>query len=167
MLRMVCVAAHLVEHDGGALPGDTVLPVVVGGVHGGAAEHAGDGAGGVGTVVSDATPGGRGADVTGVVVSQESLDAHKLPNTEKLSAPVCRHDLCIMPATHHVLCGTADSNPQAICSAPRVPVLSVCRSSYRVFHSGVRPDYSLEPAPATAPAPTAPAARAPQLLCND
>ena len=35
----------LVEHDGGALPWDTVLPVVVGGVHGGAAEHASDGAG--------------------------------------------------------------------------------------------------------------------------
>jgi len=67
-----------VEHDGGALPGDTVLPVVVGGVHGGAAEHAGDGAGGIGAVIGDATPGGRGADITGMVVSEEGLDAHKL-----------------------------------------------------------------------------------------
>ena len=32
----------------------------------------------VGAVIGDATPGGRGADVTGVVVSQEGLDAHKL-----------------------------------------------------------------------------------------
>jgi hypothetical protein len=69
---------HLVEHDGGALPGDTVLPVVIGGVHGRAAEHAGDGAGSIGAVIGDATPGGRGADVTGVVVGQEGLDAHKL-----------------------------------------------------------------------------------------
>ena len=69
---------HLVEHDGGALPGDAVLPVVVGGVHRGAAEHAGDGAGGIGAVIGDATPGGRGANVTSVVVGQEGLDAHKL-----------------------------------------------------------------------------------------
>ena len=32
----------------------------------------------IGAVIGDATPGGRGADVTGVVVSQEGLDAHKL-----------------------------------------------------------------------------------------
>jgi hypothetical protein len=83
------VAAHLVEHDGRALPGDTVLPVVIGGVHRSAAEHAGDGAGGVGAVVGDATPSGRGADVTGVVVSQEGLDAHKLPSTGKSSAHLC------------------------------------------------------------------------------
>lgn len=69
---------HLVEDDGGALPGDTVLPVVIGGVHGGAAEHAGDGAGGIGAVIGDATPGGRGTNVTSVVMSQEGLDAHKL-----------------------------------------------------------------------------------------
>ena len=69
---------HLVEHDGGALPGDAVLPVVVGGVHRGAAEHAGDSAGGSGTVIGDASPGGRGANVTSVVVGQEGLDAHKL-----------------------------------------------------------------------------------------
>jgi hypothetical protein len=48
----------LVEHDGGALPWDTVLPVVVGGVHGGAAEHAGDGAG------LQEKGGGRGPVVT-------------------------------------------------------------------------------------------------------
>ena len=66
------------EHNGGALPGDTVLPVVVGGVHGGAAEHASNSAGGIGAVIGNATPGGRGADVSGVVVSQEGLDAHKL-----------------------------------------------------------------------------------------
>ena len=69
---------HLVEHNGGALPGDTVLPVVVGGVHGGAAEHASDGAGGIGAVIGNATPGGGGSDVTGMVVSQEGLNAHKL-----------------------------------------------------------------------------------------
>ena len=73
---------RLVEHDGGTLPGDTVLPVVIGGVHGRAAEHAGDSTGSIRTVVSDATPGGRGADVAGVVVSQEGLNAHKLQNTE-------------------------------------------------------------------------------------
>jgi len=67
-------ASNLVEHDGRALPGDTVLPVVVGGVHGGATEHAGDGAGSVGAVIGDATPGGGRADVTGVVVSQEGLE---------------------------------------------------------------------------------------------
>ena len=78
---------HLVEHDGGALPGDAVLPVVVGGVHRGAAEHAGDGAGGIGAVIGDATPGGRGANVTGVVVSQEGLDAHEL-RTEFKQLPV-------------------------------------------------------------------------------
>ena len=69
---------HLVEHDGGTLPRDAVLPVVVGGVHGRAAEHAGDGAWGIGAVIGDATPGGRGANVTSMVVSQEGLDAHKL-----------------------------------------------------------------------------------------
>jgi len=69
---------HLVEDDGGALPGDTVLPVVIGGVHGGAAEHASDGARGIRTVIGDATPSGRGANVTGVVMSQEGLNAHKL-----------------------------------------------------------------------------------------
>eukprot|EP00286_Rhodomonas_abbreviata_P020996 CAMPEP_0181302750 /NCGR_PEP_ID=MMETSP1101-20121128/8171_1 /TAXON_ID=46948 /ORGANISM="Rhodomonas abbreviata, Strain Caron Lab Isolate" /LENGTH=73 /DNA_ID=CAMNT_0023408237 /DNA_START=151 /DNA_END=372 /DNA_ORIENTATION=+ len=68
----------LVEHDGGALPGDTVLPVIVRGVHRGAAEHAGNGAGSVGTVIGNATPGGGGTNVTGVVVCQEGLDAHKL-----------------------------------------------------------------------------------------
>eukprot|EP00961_Rhodomonas_salina_P131616 1771526-Rhodomonas_salina.3 len=68
----------LVEHDGGALPGDAVLPVVIGGVHRGAAEHARDGAGGIGAVVGDTTPGRGGTNVTGVVMSQEGLDAHKL-----------------------------------------------------------------------------------------
>jgi hypothetical protein len=74
-----------VEHDGGALPGDTVLPVVVGGVHGSAAEHAGDSAGGIGAVIGNATPGGRGADVSGVVVSQEGLDAHKLLKRRRIA----------------------------------------------------------------------------------
>jgi hypothetical protein len=91
-----------VEHDGGALPGDTVLPVVVGGVHGGAAEHAGDGAGGIGAIIGDATPGRRGADVTGVVVGQEGLNAHKLlqhPHTQKRYIRMqeqlhSAHDLC-------------------------------------------------------------------------
>ena len=69
---------HLVEHNGGALPGDTVLPVVVGGVHGSATEHASDRARGVGAVIGNATPGGGGADVAGVVVRQEGLYAHKL-----------------------------------------------------------------------------------------
>ena len=69
---------RLVEHHRGALPGHAVLPVVVSGVHGRAAEHAGDGAGGVRAIVGDATPGRRGADVASVVVSQEGLYAHKL-----------------------------------------------------------------------------------------
>jgi len=69
---------HLVEDDGGALPRDTILPVVVGGVHGSATEHAGHGARGIGAIIGDATPGGRGANVAGVVMSQEGLDAHKL-----------------------------------------------------------------------------------------
>ena len=86
------------EHDGGALPGDTVLPVVVGGVHGGAAEHAGDGAGGIGAVIGDATPGGRGADVTGVVVSEEGLDAHKLRTGSSTSGQAHSH-LSIRPPT--------------------------------------------------------------------
>jgi len=71
------------EDDGGALPGDTVLPVVIGGVHGGAAEHAGDGARGIRAVIGDATPSGRGANVTGVVMSQEGLNAHKLHSQRK------------------------------------------------------------------------------------
>ena len=33
-------------------------------------------------VIGDAAPGGGRADVAGVVVSQEGLDAHKLPGTE-------------------------------------------------------------------------------------
>eukprot|EP00291_Cryptomonas_curvata_P000656 CAMPEP_0172180378 /NCGR_PEP_ID=MMETSP1050-20130122/17189_1 /TAXON_ID=233186 /ORGANISM="Cryptomonas curvata, Strain CCAP979/52" /LENGTH=112 /DNA_ID=CAMNT_0012853463 /DNA_START=37 /DNA_END=371 /DNA_ORIENTATION=- len=37
-------ADDLVEHNRGALPGNAVLPVVVGGVHRRAAEHASDGA---------------------------------------------------------------------------------------------------------------------------
>jgi len=77
---------HLVEDDGGALPGDTVLPVVVGGVHRGAAEHAGDGTRSIRAVIGDATPGGRGANVTGVMVSQEGLDAHKLLSKKKYRA---------------------------------------------------------------------------------
>ena len=77
---------HLVEDDGGALPGHTVLPVVVGGVHRGAAEHASDGARGIGAVIGDASPCGRGADITGVVMSQEGLDAHELLEDTKKSA---------------------------------------------------------------------------------
>jgi len=76
--RNVFSIPHLVEDDGGALPWNTVLPVVVGGVHRGAAKHASDGAGGIGAVIGDASPGGRGADITGVVMSQEGLDAHEL-----------------------------------------------------------------------------------------
>ena len=75
--NMAADMPHLVEHDGGALPRDAVLPVVVGGVHGGAAEHAGDSAGSIGAVIGDATPGGRGTDVASVVVSQEGLYTHK------------------------------------------------------------------------------------------
>eukprot|EP00284_Hemiselmis_tepida_P007156 CAMPEP_0174922622 /NCGR_PEP_ID=MMETSP1355-20121228/6008_1 /TAXON_ID=464990 /ORGANISM="Hemiselmis tepida, Strain CCMP443" /LENGTH=61 /DNA_ID=CAMNT_0016168231 /DNA_START=146 /DNA_END=328 /DNA_ORIENTATION=+ len=46
--------SNLVEDNGGALPGHAVLPVIVGGVHGRAAEHAGDGAGSVRAVIGDA-----------------------------------------------------------------------------------------------------------------
>ena len=77
---------RLVEHHGGALPGHAVLPVVVSGIHGRAAEHAGDGAGGVGAVVSDATPGRRGAHVARVVVGQEGLNAHKLLEVHSVHA---------------------------------------------------------------------------------
>jgi len=84
--RNVFSIPHLVEDDGGALPWNTVLPVVVGGVHRGAAKHASDGAGGIGAVIGDASPGGRGADITGVVMSQEGLDAHELLEDTKKSA---------------------------------------------------------------------------------
>jgi len=71
-----------VEDNGRALPGDTVPPVVVGGVHRRAAEHAGDGARGIGAVIGDATPLRGGSNVAGVVVGQEGLDAHELRSEE-------------------------------------------------------------------------------------
>jgi hypothetical protein len=91
--NMAADMPHLVEHDGGALPRNAVLPVVVGGVHGGAAEHAGDSAGSIGAIIGDATPGGRGADVTGVVVSQEGFYAHKLPHECTTSQFASRNQL--------------------------------------------------------------------------
>jgi hypothetical protein len=72
------VPLNLMEHDRGALPGNAVLPVIVGGVHRSAAEHTSDGAGSIGTIVSNASPGGRGANVTSVVVGDERLHTHKL-----------------------------------------------------------------------------------------
>jgi len=76
--------SYLVEHDWGSLPRNAVLPVVVGGVHRGAAEHASNSAGGIRTIISDATPGRRRTDVTGVVVGQEGLHSHKLQHMSLL-----------------------------------------------------------------------------------
>jgi hypothetical protein len=75
-----------VEHNRGALPGDAVLPVIVGGVHRSAAEHASDGAGGIGAIISNATPHGRGANITSVVVGDERLHTHKLKTKAKQKA---------------------------------------------------------------------------------
>ena len=70
------------EHNRGALPGNAVLPVIVGRVDRSAAEQAGDGAGSIGTIVSNATPDRRGANVTSVVVGDERLHTQQLqPNT--------------------------------------------------------------------------------------
>jgi hypothetical protein len=66
------------ENDRGALPGNAVLPVIVGGVHRSAAEHTGDSAGSVGTVIGDTTPDRGRADVTSVMVGNECLYTHEL-----------------------------------------------------------------------------------------
>ena len=68
------------EHDRGALPGNAVLPVIVGGVHRRAAEQTSDGAGSIRTIISNATPDRRGANVTSMVVGDERLHAQKLSN---------------------------------------------------------------------------------------
>ena len=69
---------YLVEHDRGALPGNAVLPVIVGGVHRRAAEQTSDGAGSIRTIISNATPDRRGANVTSVVVGDKRLHSQEL-----------------------------------------------------------------------------------------
>ena len=71
-------APYLMEHNRGALPGDTVLPVIVGGVHRRAAEQASHGARSIGAIISNAAPCRGRANVTSVVVGEESLDTHEL-----------------------------------------------------------------------------------------
>ena len=66
------------ENDRGTLPGNAVLPVIIGGVDRSASEHASDGARGIRTIVRNATPNRRRANITSVVVGNECLHTHKL-----------------------------------------------------------------------------------------
>ena len=76
--RSAGIQNDLVENHRGALPGNAVLPIIVGGVDRSAAEHASNSARGIGAVIGNATPHGGRANVTSMMVGNECLDAHKL-----------------------------------------------------------------------------------------
>ena len=61
------------ENNRGSLPGNAVLPIIVGRVHRRASEKTSDGARSIGTVICNTAPNRGRSDIAGVVVGNECL----------------------------------------------------------------------------------------------
>ena len=66
------------ENHRRTLPGNAVLPIIVGGVHRSAPEQTSNSARSIGTIVGNATPDGRRANIASMVVGNKCLNAQQL-----------------------------------------------------------------------------------------